>query len=57
LYLSGTVANEVFRPTRGALGEVLPESLRAMFARAGAEPGVLTWVGEGGRLHEIRAAD
>jgi ATP-dependent helicase/nuclease subunit A len=57
LYLSGTVANGMFRPTRGALGEVLPDSLKAIFVRAAGVPGVLTWVATGGRAHDIRVVE
>ena len=34
LYLSGSIGKGGFRPTRGALAEVMPESLRVLFARA-----------------------
>ncbi|MFN7918319.1 MAG: UvrD-helicase domain-containing protein [Vicinamibacterales bacterium] len=52
LYLSGSVTNGQFRPTRGALGEVLPESLKAAFVRAAAGAGVTTWPGETA-VHEL----
>jgi ATP-dependent helicase/nuclease subunit A len=52
LYLSGTVGDSGFRPTRGALGEVLPESLRAVFAKAAIGPGQLTWAPES-HAHEL----
>ncbi len=46
LYLSGSINKGVFRPTRGALAEVMPDSLRVLFARASAGPGPLDWTGE-----------
>jgi ATP-dependent helicase/nuclease subunit A len=53
LYLSGSVSGGVFRPTRGALAEVLPDSLRTLFARAASGADLLTWVGESGTVHEL----
>ena len=53
LYLSGSVSNGVFRPTRGALAEVLPDALRALFTRAAAGAEVVTWSGGGGVVHEL----
>ena len=53
LYLSGSVGNGVFRPTRGALAEVLPDALRALFTRAAAGADVVTWSGGGGVVHEL----
>ena len=53
LYLSATVTNGAFRPTRGALAEVLPDGVRALFVRALAAPGVLEWTPEGDRRHEF----
>ncbi len=55
LYLSGTVSNATFRPTRGALGDVLPPALRACFVQASASPGLVAWTSRGGRVHRIRA--
>ncbi|MEQ1727537.1 MAG: UvrD-helicase domain-containing protein [Vicinamibacterales bacterium] len=46
LYLSGSVSKGVFRPTRGALAEVMPESVRVLFARAAAGAGPIEWTGE-----------
>jgi len=46
LYLSGSIGKGGFRPTRGALAEVMPESLRMLFVRAAAGPGPLDWTGE-----------
>jgi ATP-dependent helicase/nuclease subunit A len=59
LYLSGAVANGVFRPTRGSLGDVLPASFRALFVQAlgnsgGAQP--LMWAGADGRAHALISA-
>ena len=53
LYLSATVENGVCRATRGSLGEVLPASVRAVFAAAAAETGpvALEWTGPGGTNH------
>lgn len=53
LYLSGSVSNGVFRPTRGALAEVLPDTLRALFPRAAAGADAVTWSGSGGIVHEL----
>ena len=36
LYLSATVQDGTFRPGRGSLGEVMPATLKAMFAQAAA---------------------
>lgn len=52
LYLSGSVSHGQFRPTRGALAEVLPDSLKVAFAGAAAGAGVTTWVGESA-VHEL----
>ncbi len=46
LYLSGSIGKGGFRPTRGALAEVMPESLRVLFARAASGPGPIDWTGE-----------
>jgi ATP-dependent helicase/nuclease subunit A len=44
LYLSGVVTRDGFRPTRGSLGEVLPQPVRNLFVVASAgQP--LTWTG------------
>ncbi|MGE3956696.1 MAG: UvrD-helicase domain-containing protein [Vicinamibacterales bacterium] len=45
LYLSGSVANGQFRPTRGALGEVLPDGFKALFVSASTAGGVVRWSG------------
>jgi ATP-dependent exoDNAse (exonuclease V) beta subunit len=59
LYLSGTVTNGQFRPTRGSLGEVLPATFRTVFVRASmvadrAQP--LIWAGADGRVHHLASA-
>lgn len=54
LFLSGSVANGVFRPTRGALAEVMPDSLKAVMASAAAATDPVTWAGSGGRGHTLR---
>ncbi len=46
LYLSGSISKGMFRPTRGALAEVMPESVRVLFARAAAGAGPIEWTGE-----------
>jgi len=56
LYLSGSVGSNGFRPTRGALAEVLPEPVRALFGRAALHADhVLSWQGTGGVVHELVA--
>jgi ATP-dependent exoDNAse (exonuclease V) beta subunit len=54
LYLSGSLGKNGFKPTRGALGEVLPESVRALFSRAagGVDPSV-AWQSADGFVHEL----
>jgi ATP-dependent helicase/nuclease subunit A len=39
LYLSGVVNNGVFRPTRGSLGEVLPQPVKEALSAASIAPG------------------
>ena len=59
LYLSGAVANGVFRPTRGSLGEVLPPSFKNLFVLASAAGGgaaPLIWAGAEGRAHRLGTA-
>jgi len=56
LYLSGSVGKNGFKPTRGALGEVLPEPLRLLFSRAaGVEP-IVAWQSADGFVHELVVA-
>ena len=58
LYLSGSVGKNGFKPTRGALGEVLPEPVRSLFLRAagGVDPKVV-WQDGNGFVHELVVAD
>jgi UvrD-like helicase C-terminal domain len=51
LYLSATVQKGVCRTGRGGLGEMLPRSLVALFARAAGGP--VTWAAQSGRLHRF----
>lgn len=55
LYLSGAVVNNVFRPTRGALGDVIPEPVRLLFVRAASGSSDLTWATEDGHVHRFAA--
>jgi ATP-dependent helicase/nuclease subunit A len=50
LYLSATVQDGAFRTGRGSLGEVMPPSLKAVFAAAaaGSETSAVTWNGASG---------
>jgi ATP-dependent helicase/nuclease subunit A len=46
LYLSATVQDDVYRPGRGSLGEVMPPALRALIVQAaGGAVEALTWAG------------
>jgi ATP-dependent helicase/nuclease subunit A len=57
LYLSSVVKDGVLQPGRGSLGEVLPDSLKALFARAAtsfAECERLAWEGQSGHSFEWR---
>jgi ATP-dependent helicase/nuclease subunit A len=56
LYLSGSVASGAFRPTRGALAEVFPETIRALFVQAASGAAVVTWTGRSGLTHQIGVA-
>ena len=60
LYLSATVQDGKCRMGRGSLGEVLPDSVKALFVHAmleqaagGAEDAHLTWKGPSGLPHDI----
>ncbi|HUR35931.1 MAG TPA: UvrD-helicase domain-containing protein [Vicinamibacterales bacterium] len=57
LYLSGVVGAAGFRPTRGALGEVLPASVRELFVRAstGIDRTVI-WDGADDVVHSLAVA-
>ena len=53
LYLSATVQDGVFRPGRGSLGEVLPQTLKALFVQAGT-PGAASVIWPGAdRAHTL----
>ena len=54
LYLSGSVRSGQFRATRGSLAEVMPDSFRALFARAVLERNTIEWAGASGRTHQLR---
>jgi superfamily I DNA/RNA helicase len=55
LYLSAVVQNGSCRMGRGSLGEILPASLLALFAQAGAgaDRDMLTWSPGSGRRHRF----
>jgi ATP-dependent helicase/nuclease subunit A len=55
LYLSGAVVDGgPLRPTRGALGEVLPDSIKRLFGDAANSPsGRLEWRGSSGSRHDF----
>jgi ATP-dependent helicase/nuclease subunit A len=53
LYLSGSLGKTGFKPTRGALGEVLPEPVKSLFGRAGGPDRILTWSASEGIVHEL----
>jgi ATP-dependent helicase/nuclease subunit A len=58
LYLSATVEGGVCRTGRGSLGEVLPASVKALFAEAsacGSGGGIVTWRGSDRRVHRFVA--
>jgi ATP-dependent exoDNAse (exonuclease V) beta subunit len=52
LYLSASVPEGKFRAGRGSLADVLPDELKALFARAAAGEDVV-WIGPSGERHEI----
>jgi ATP-dependent helicase/nuclease subunit A len=57
LYLASALKSGAMAPGRGSLGEVLPESLKALFARAASafpECQTLAWTGSSGRTYELR---
>jgi len=54
LYFSAAAAGDVFEPSRGSLGDVLPASFAAALGRAaGAAEPVIDWVGTSGRTHRL----
>jgi ATP-dependent helicase/nuclease subunit A len=52
LYLGSVVKEGRFQPTRGSLGEVLPQSLHDLFADAAAGAATVSWAGAS-RCHVI----
>ncbi|MGC4082621.1 MAG: UvrD-helicase domain-containing protein [Vicinamibacterales bacterium] len=54
LYLSASVSQGQFRPTRGALADVLPDTLNALFVRASAHEGSIAWTSASGAVHDLR---
>ncbi|MGE5200084.1 MAG: UvrD-helicase domain-containing protein, partial [Rhodospirillaceae bacterium] len=57
LYLAGTTERGVFRPRKGSLGEVLPESIRAVLGAASAATADGTeaaWTAASGARHRFR---
>jgi ATP-dependent helicase/nuclease subunit A len=53
LYLSATVQDGAFRPGRGSLGEVMPQTLKALFVQAGTpDASAVTWPGAA-RVHTL----
>jgi ATP-dependent helicase/nuclease subunit A len=52
LYLGSVLKDQAFRCGPGSLGEVLPESLRALFGRAATEPhALIDWTAPSGRAY------
>jgi ATP-dependent helicase/nuclease subunit A len=57
LYLASALKSGAMAAGRGSLGEVLPESLKALFARAATafpECPTVAWTGSSGRTFELR---
>lgn len=56
LYLSSSLKDGVLVPGRGGLAEVLPDSIRDLFNRAGREDSgsELNWIGRSGRSYQWR---
>jgi ATP-dependent exoDNAse (exonuclease V) beta subunit len=57
LYLSSSLKDGILQPGRGSLAEVLPDSLKVLFARAATafdECPTVAWSGESGRSFEWR---
>jgi ATP-dependent helicase/nuclease subunit A len=55
LYLCTVLQDGRMQPGRGSLAEVLPESLRAMFAAAGSpDGGRVVWIAAGGHEYDFR---
>jgi ATP-dependent helicase/nuclease subunit A len=56
LYLSSALKDGAFAPGPGSLGEVLPDSLRALFVRAATafdELPTIGWTGQSGQSYEL----
>ena len=56
LYLTTVTERGVFKPGRGSLGDVLPQSVGAIFTRAASAnggPSRLEWMSAGGRRHAV----
>jgi len=55
LYLGTVLKDGQFAMGRGGLGEVLPDSLRGLFGRAGQEPGdSIEWTAQSGRTYQFK---
>ena len=57
LYLATATTDGAFKPRKGSLGDVLPESIRGLFASAAAaaaDGAEVTWAGDSGAVHTIR---
>ncbi len=57
LYLATATTDGAFRPRKGSLGDVLPESIRGVFASAAgssADGADVTWAAESGAAHTFR---
>ncbi|HET9360146.1 MAG TPA: UvrD-helicase domain-containing protein, partial [Vicinamibacterales bacterium] len=54
LYLGSVVKDGRFQPGRGSLGEVMPDSLQALFAEAARGTAVLYWAHASSSSHAIR---
>jgi ATP-dependent helicase/nuclease subunit A len=57
LYLCSVLKDGVMQPGRGSLAEVLPDSLKALFAAAGLRDRRLLWIASGGREYEFRSCN
>jgi ATP-dependent helicase/nuclease subunit A len=54
LYFSSPLKDGVLTPGRGSLAEVLPESIKGLFNRAGEDADGLTWTAASGRVYPWR---
>jgi len=58
LYLGTALKDGAFSAGRGSLGDVLPDSIRALFARALVERDpILTWTSQLGRTYPFQRVD